>query len=323
MFKRFLPGLFYLLFLFPSNSVLAQEPKMTEGFIVTDDSARLYYRIYGSGSDTLLFLHGGPGGNLETPIEGYLPLAAKHVIVAYDQRGGGRSTTTDSNSLAIARHVQDIEIIRKHFRINRMAIYGLSWGGTLALLYAQRFPAHVSRLILDGPMPPAKEPFDRERWERYEEALTALCRKRAEAEKAADIEAYIEQCKKSRGINWRVQYYDTANLKLDVGRARRAASGIPGVNNVANRKTMSSLGNWDFRPIMTQVKIPTLLVSGTHAFPPVEHLYIWAGTMPNAKVLLVPNSGHETAQFENPNYFFPAVETFLQGKWPQDARNKN
>ena len=296
---------------------------MKEGFITTEDSAQLYYRIYGSSGDTLLFLHGGPGGNLETPVEGYLQLAAKHVIVAYDQRGGGRSTTTDSMSLTLAKHVEDIEAVRKHFRINKMAIYGLSWGGTPALYYAQRYPAHVSRLVLDGPMPPAKEPFDKERWDRYEAALTALCRKRAEAEKVADIESYIAQCKKSRGINWRVQYYDTANLKLDVGRAKRAASGVPGVNALANRRTMSSLGNWDFRPVMSQVKVPTLLVSGTHAFAPAEHLYIWAGTMPNARVLLIPNSGHETAQFENPKYFFPAIETFLQGGWPADARKKN
>ena len=71
---------------------------------------------------------------------------------------------------------------------------------------------------------------------------------------------------------------------------------------------------------MLKIKTPTLIVNGTQAFPPVEHLYIWGRTMSNARVLLVPNAGHETAQFENPAYFFESIETFLQGKWPTDAK---
>jgi proline iminopeptidase len=303
------------------NKIFAQEAAFKVGYIHTKDSASLYYRIYGSQGDTILFLHGGPGGNLETPIEGYLPIAAKHVIISYDQRGGGRSNTPDSLSLNLNQHVEDIESVRQHFGLTKMSIYGLSWGGTLALFYANKYPNYVSRLIIDGPMPPAKEPFDKERWDRYEIAVTELCRKRAEAAQAKDIEWYIAECKKSRGISWRVQYYDTANLLLDIGRAKRAASGIPGINSLAQRRTMNSLGNWDFRPIMALVAAPTLLVTGTHAYPPKEQLLIWSTTMPNAKVLIIPNSGHETAQFENPGYFFKAIEEFLNGKWPVDAKD--
>jgi proline-specific peptidase len=303
------------------NAVFAQEPPFKEGYIHTKDSAQLYYRIYGSQGDTILFLHGGPGGNLETPIEGYLPIAAKHVIISFDQRGGGRSTVADSLTLTLAKHVEDIESVRQYFRVSKMTIYGLSWGGTPALFYANKYPKYVSRLIIDGPMTPAKEPFDKERWDRYEIAVTELCRKRAEAAEAKDIDAFIVACKKSKGISWRVQYYDTANLSLDVGRAKRAASGIPGVNSLAQRRTMISLGNWDFRPIMAEVKTPTLLITGTHAYPPFEHVLIWSTTMPNAKILLIPNSGHETAQFENPNYFFKAIEEFLNGRWPRDAKD--
>ena len=155
-----------------TNIFFAQEPKFKEGYIHTKDSAHLYYRIYGSQGDTILFLHGGPGGNLETPIEGYLPLAAKHVIIAYDQRGGGRSITVDSFSLTLTNHVEDIESVRQHFGITKMTIYGLSWGGTPALFYAYKYPKYVLRLIIDGPMPPAKEPFDKERLDRYEIAST-------------------------------------------------------------------------------------------------------------------------------------------------------
>ena len=312
---------FGLLILILPLFIQAQQLKISEGYINTEDGTRLYYRVYGNIGDTVVFLHGGPGGNLETPMEVLLQLATKHVVVAYDQRGGGQSTVKDSSSITLQKHVDDLETIREAFNINTMSIFGYSWGGTLALYYVYQYPEHVTRMILYGPMPPAKEPFDKERSENYEKALTLLCRQRAEAAKVPDIDAYIAECKKSRNISWRVQYKDTGNLKLDIGRASREVSGIPGVNRFAFNKTMQSLGNWDFRPIMPNIKTPTLIVNGEQAFPPVEHLYIWGRNLSNAKVLLIPNSGHETAQFENPAYFYKSIEMFLNGKWPQGAKS--
>ncbi len=40
--------------------------RYTEGFIQTEDGIDLYYRIAGSGPDTLIMLHGGPGLVLNT-----------------------------------------------------------------------------------------------------------------------------------------------------------------------------------------------------------------------------------------------------------------
>lgn len=291
----------------------------SEGYVPTPDGVRLYFRVYGKGSDTLVFLHGGPGGNLETPIEGYLPLAARHVIIAYDQRGGGRSVPADSSGISLASHVEDLETVRRSFRLQKFSLYGLSWGATIALHYAHRYPDHLYRMILDGPMPPAREPFDRERSKSFETALETLCRKRAEAAGATDIEAAIAECKKTRNIHWRVQYYDTANFQLDAGRAKRETSGVPGVTQAARIKTMQSLGNWDFRPVMKEVKTATLIVTGSHAFPPLAHFQTWAATLPDARLLIVPQSGHETSQFENPGYFFPEIEKFLSGKWPTET----
>jgi len=41
--------------------------------------------------------------------------------------------------------------------------------------------------------------------------------------------------------------------------------------------------------------------------------------MPNARLLVIPGAGH-LAQEERPDIFFPAVEIFLRGGWPADAR---
>lgn len=75
-----------------------------EGYLTTSESARLFYRVVGRGRDTLIAIHGGPGGDLESIAGDFAPLAERHVVIFYDQRGAGRSELpTDTTRLAVAR----------------------------------------------------------------------------------------------------------------------------------------------------------------------------------------------------------------------------
>ena len=75
-----------------------QSPR--EGYLVTSDSARLFYRIAGRagpGVDTIIAIHGGPGLDLESIYNDFAPaLGEKHVVIFYDQRGGGTGSTARS-----------------------------------------------------------------------------------------------------------------------------------------------------------------------------------------------------------------------------------
>jgi proline iminopeptidase len=44
--------------------------------------------------------------------------------------------------------VADIERLRQHLAVDRWLVQGTSWGSTLALAYAQRFPQRVSEIVL-------------------------------------------------------------------------------------------------------------------------------------------------------------------------------
>ena len=67
----------------------------------------------------------------------------------FDQRGAGRSHPYLSVTANTTDHlVADIERIRTHFGIERWLIVGGSWGSTLALAYAERFPHRVTGLVL-------------------------------------------------------------------------------------------------------------------------------------------------------------------------------
>src|SRR5688572_3623924 len=72
----------------------------SEGYILTPDKVRIFYKIEGSGADTLVAVHGGPGNSLESIRADMGPLAKGRRVIYYDQRGQGRSELlTDGSRL--------------------------------------------------------------------------------------------------------------------------------------------------------------------------------------------------------------------------------
>lgn len=98
----------------------------------------------------VVFLHGGPGaGATSTHRRFFDPLYYR--IVIFDQRGAGRSAPLGSVIDNTTRHlVADMELLRRHLDIDRWAVFGGSWGSTLALAYAETHPARCLGLVLRG-----------------------------------------------------------------------------------------------------------------------------------------------------------------------------
>ena len=129
-------------------------PAGSEGMVNAGDSVQLLYRMCGSGPDTIIVLHGGPGFTADYLAADLEPLAERHTLFFYDQRGTGKSTlVTDSAALAGPRFAEDVEAIRVHFGMDRVILLGHSWGTGVAALYGERFPERVGKLILVGSMP--------------------------------------------------------------------------------------------------------------------------------------------------------------------------
>lgn len=297
-------------------AAFGQQTTPRDGFVTTRDSVKLYYQIYGSRGDTIIHLHGGPGGSLVGQLPNLVALSAHHVLISYDQRGGGKSVPVDTLGITPTAHVNDLEDLRKELNIPRVTLYGHSWGVTLAMLYAAEHPERVRQLVLNGPMPPAKIPYDAQRWQGIADAVTRLCERRADALSQPRAE-YVKECRSFPRINSRVYYHDTLNIARS--RGRQAGDAISADGQIASRRTLASLGDWDFRPVMRKVKARALIVEGEHTPVPLDQIRVWAATMPNARLLLVPKTGHAYPHIENPEYFFPALEEFLSGGWPAAA----
>ena len=129
----------------------AQTGDPTEGYFVTPDNVKIFYKIEGRGSETLVAVHGGPGNSLESIRADFEPLAKGRRVIYYDQRGQGRSELlSDGKKLGYEQHVADLEAFRVHFKLERMSLIGNSWGGLLISLYAVAHPDRIERMILDS-----------------------------------------------------------------------------------------------------------------------------------------------------------------------------
>jgi proline-specific peptidase len=125
---------------------------MKEGRLRIDAAGHeIYYRLFGSGPETLVGLHGGPGADHRYLLRlGELAHGSLQVLL-YDQLGSGQSDRPDDDSLwTVPRFVAELEAVRQGLGLGRVHLLGQSWGGMLALQYALDHPKGVKSLLLSN-----------------------------------------------------------------------------------------------------------------------------------------------------------------------------
>ncbi len=136
------------------------EPFRT-GYLKVSDVHEIYYELSGNPEGIPVFgLHGGPGGS-SSPSSRRLMDPSKYLIVLYDQRGAGRSRPAEElEGNDTWTLVEDIERLREHLGVERMVLFGGSWGTTLGLAYAETHPERVRALVLRGVFTGTQEEID-------------------------------------------------------------------------------------------------------------------------------------------------------------------
>jgi proline iminopeptidase len=80
-----------------------------------------------------------------------------------------------------------------------------------------------------------------------------------------------------------------------------------------------SLGDYNLMPQLGRVLAPVLVIHGVADVIPLSSSEFWAYGYPNARLFLIQKAGH-MGQVETPEIFFPAIETFLKGSFPVEAK---
>src|SRR5579862_8704855 len=107
---------------------------------------RLWVESEGSG-EPLLLLPGGPASSHLTFHPYFSALADQFRVLYMDYRGRGKSEHHGSLvEITFAGDVADLEAVRRVLGLERINIYGFSYGGMVAMQYALAHPTRVRRL---------------------------------------------------------------------------------------------------------------------------------------------------------------------------------
>lgn len=126
------------------------EPFSTGRLKVSERHEIFYEEVGNKQGKPVIFLHGGPGAGL-IPLYRQAFDPARYHIILLDQRGCGQSTPYgELRENTTWDLVADLEKLRIHLNIERWQVFGGSWGGTLAMAYAQKHPDQVTEMVLRG-----------------------------------------------------------------------------------------------------------------------------------------------------------------------------
>lgn len=120
---------------------------------ISIDGKKIWYEIYGAEhSDTLLYLHGGPGASCLDFVHQARAFSAKMRVVIFDQLGVLRSEAIAGDErYSMEYQIELVEEMRKALGIEKWSILGHSYGGMLAVLYAYTYPDSIHKIILECP----------------------------------------------------------------------------------------------------------------------------------------------------------------------------
>ncbi|WP_406010635.1 alpha/beta hydrolase [Streptomyces sp. NBC_00637] len=272
------------------------------------DGTELAYHLRGEG-EPLLVLPGGP-----MRASAYLGdlggLDAHRRLVLLDLRGTGDSAVpADPATYRCDRQVDDVEALRVHLGHERIDVLAHSAGGSLALLYAARYPHRVSRLALI-----TATPWALGRPATAEDRLTAARLRSAEPWFAAAYPAFEAWLAGGGDPDWAVVGAFFHGRWDEAARAHDAAADEQ-TNDEAEGLFLApeAFDPVALRAALADLAVPVLVLAGeVDGGPRPELARLLADACPNAEFAVQPGAGHYP-WLDDPEWFAGRTAAFLDG----------
>jgi proline iminopeptidase len=253
--------------------------------------------------------------------------------VFFDRSGRGRSDPIPADMpVRFESEFEDIDAIRAHLGLERFALMGWSYMGLVAGLYAADHPNTVERLLLVGAiamrnlgaseLPPELERERDEARRRQRERVDADELRRLEEAYASgkwtDGAAY---CREHRRLSGPRQFgRPEAMLRTKADPCALSNEWPTNLTGLMQRIFSTFGDTFDLRDRVKNVTAPTLVVHGLEDLVLPNTARLWGTLIDDARVLWLDGVGH-FPWLEDPETFFPAVDTFLRGEWPSAAEH--
>lgn len=256
----------------------------------------LLYETQGSGSEVVVVLHGGPG----LPHEYYHPMLSNlsryAKVVYFDRRADMASQSEPHRAVRVAEMADDVEALRQALGVERVTLLGHSFGTTIALDYALRYPNHTRRLILVSGAAAVENPAEAEK--RLVGALSPVEMERYRSEGGTDNANPCERVRRRYAVLYPHYFYKQIPYEFDRGFYTvyfdSLAKKLALADDRQELDVMDKLGS---------IKAPVLVVAGRHDLvTTVKQSYELAQSLPQSRFVVLEHSGHFPI-FEE-NYLF-------------------
>lgn len=276
------------------------------------EGGSIFYRVVGTGKGIpVILLHGGPGYTSHY-LEPLGALADDRPVILYDQLGSGRSDRpADTALFQTARYVRELDSLRRALRLDKVHLYGHSWGTMLALEYLATKPAGVVSVTLASPV------ITMASWAADGKALVATLpdsiQRVIAAHEAAGTTASQEYQQASMTFMLRYVLGMEPPFPLEVDSA--FAGYNPAVYETmwgpSEFRPTGNLRDFDRSGTLTELDIPVLFTAGRNDEARPETVERFARTARNAEVKIFENSAH-MAMITDRVAYVAAVRAFLR-----------
>ncbi|GAA5176259.1 alpha/beta fold hydrolase [Pseudonocardia eucalypti] len=273
-----------------------------ESKYVKADGVTFHYHELGTGPDTVFLHGGGPGCTGWSDFGPVAPLFARaRRCLLVDLLQYGRSDKLRITGPMWDFHAAKTVALLDSLGLEAPDIVCNSWGGTIALNLAAKYPDRVRSLVITGSMPVFYGP------------LAPLPEGGRRGRNARDVYYGGEgpTLAKMRELITRLEWYDPAKLPEETVELRYRQSLDPGERELAAMSD-SPRGDWqDLTDELPRIQAPTLFMWGMQdAFLTPDYPLMLARMVPNGNLHVMDHASHHL-QEERPAEYHAVVSGFL------------
>lgn len=255
----------------------------------------------------IFMLPGGPGFN-HSHYKDYSCLSEIGNVVFHDPRGCGLSDKADPATYTMENYIDDIEAIRKHLKLSKIALVGKSYGAMCALGYVLRYPDVVSKLVLAAGatsyrfLETAKQNFFSRQ---PTQEQMQICEKLWDGSFADDEEL-------AQYISLMRPYY---SYKVRHGEAvNRPAPDYPYSFAPINQGFKGFLREFDFEDQLEKINCETLILVGEEDWiTDKKYSQLMAERIKGSQLKIFPKSDH-SMESDVPESYFGAINVFISAQ---------
>ncbi len=262
------------------------------------------YQVVGDGPLDLVFIPGYVSNveyywEMPTMARALERLASFSRLIVWDKRGTGLSDPVERVP-TLDERAEDLRAVMDAAGSERAALFGISEGGPMGMLFAAAHPERTSALILHGVSPKFSSSAD---W--------------AWGWSPEEIEDRLAELERDWGEAALIDLFAPSRADDEAARQVWARFQRTGASPAMGRAVYQALCELDCREVLPAIRVPTLIVHRTgERVAKVEAARYMAERIPGAKLVELPGIDHSFTMGE----WEPVVdeiEQFLTGVRPQ------